>query len=47
MSERTQGIDTERKDGVIQAHPMIASETIYKGTPTFLKSSGRLAFSND
>ena len=47
MSARIQAVETARKDGVIQAIPMIASETVYKGTPTLIKSASGHAFSND
>ena len=47
MAAATTSQDTARKDGAIQAHPMLAAEIVYGGRPTLLKSSGRLAFSND
>lgn len=47
MAVRTQALESAKKEGIIQSYPMIASETIYKFSPVFLKSSWRLAFSAD
>jgi len=47
MSARTTIQETARKVGVLVAYPMIASEIVYKGTPTFTKTATGLAFSND
>jgi len=47
MAAGTTSQDTKRKEGVLQAYPVLASEIVYSGRPLLLKSSGRLAFSND
>lgn len=44
---RTTAVDNARKEGDMQAHPMLAAEIVYKGMPVFLKATGRLAFMND
>lgn len=46
MAAKTANTEATRKDGVIISTPMIASEIIYKSTPTFVKAAGD-AFSND
>ena len=46
MSAKTQNTEATRKDGEMISTPVIASEIIYKGTPTFAKAAGD-AFSND
>ena len=46
MAAKTQNTEVTRKDGQILSTPVIASEIIYKGTPTFVKAAGD-AFSND
>lgn len=46
MTAKTSNTEATRKDGVIISTPVIASEIIYKGTPTFAKAAGD-AFSND
>jgi hypothetical protein len=47
MAAATANVDQKSKDGVIGSQPVLASTNIYKGAPVFLKSSGKLAFSND
>lgn len=47
MTAKTLSTDATRKDGQMISCPMLAAEIIYKGTPTFAKASGGLAFSND
>lgn len=47
MTAKTSNTDATRKDGIMISCPMLAAEIIYKGTPTFAKASGSLAFSND
>lgn len=47
MAARTTAYETNRKDGVIQSIPMIASETIYKGSTVIIGASTGYAFTND
>lgn len=46
MTAKTANTDAIRKEGQMISTPVIASEIIYKGTPTFAKAAGD-AFSND
>lgn len=47
MAAKTTATETSRKDGIIQNIPMIASETIYKGSTVIIGASTGLAFTND
>ena len=47
MSARTTNNEVTILEGKMGDHPVLAAEIIYKGTPVFLKASGRKAFSND
>jgi hypothetical protein len=47
MAARTESFENARKEGVIQATPMIASEIIYKGAQVLVASATGLAFTND
>lgn len=47
MAAKTTSTETSRKDGIIQQIPMIASETIYKGSTVMVNSSSGYAFTND
>ncbi len=46
MSAKTSANDAVRKDGIIVAYKMAASEVIYKGWPVLLNAAG-YAFTND
>jgi len=47
MTAKTTASDTNRKDWKIQSLPMIAAETIYKGSTVLLNGTSKNAFTND
>jgi len=47
MSAATTAQDNARKEGDIQAHPLIAAEIVYGGRPVLLNNSSKNAFTND
>jgi len=47
MSARTSWYETSRKDWVIQSIPMIANETIYKGSTVMIDAASGQAQTND
>lgn len=47
MAARTESFENARKEGVIQAIPMIAAEVIFKGAQVLVASATGLAFTND
>lgn len=47
MTAKTQSTDAVRKEAIMISTPILAAEIVYKGTPTFAKATGGLAFSND
>ena len=47
MTARAENQETARKDGVIQAHPVLAAEKIWKGVPVILDGTSGFLQEND
>ena len=47
MTAKTVATETERKDGKLLAFPVLANETIYKGSTVVLDATSRFAQTND
>ena len=47
MTARTSISETDRKDGVIQSHPMVDGQKVYKGSPALIDATSGLLQTND